>query len=605
MKTDLSHYTPMQFVLKLDFRTPMKPKILEQDFLKSTRLNPTLTLKARDFQATMFVADPRRIVADADRKIYMLITGEVRGLPGEWRQSILESYRSSGMEFVKKLDGNFHIVIIDLLNAQVQIVTDRLNSKRIFYHRDDNGYWLSNSLTLHPTRDLAIDNTAVASYLINCALFENRTLFKGLSCFPACTINQISKAGIETIQYREYKYTAEYKNETKTDLIAEYKRLITAGVARCIENKEQIFLSLSGGHDARGILGSLNELGVIDRVQAISYYQLAAPNTNNDAQVARQLCDLIGCAHHTFKSYSGDIEKFIEHNAERGQGYAHFCTDADAWETLAKEFSITPGSVLLVGDVNLPQRNLFVKNKDGIMNWLFIFDAAILKPYLDWLNEPYRNELMHLWQEAYRRILDNLPVYTDIIDLRDYMYAALRLENIILPWRNCFQEPFIRTFTPFLSSEIIDFTLKLPVKYRFNKSLFKETLKQMFPALFSIPTANAPLTRIDWDNEAIQKKDEIAAHLSSTTSRFDEYIDPGRIIAYMRGVQAKRSREIPYYRAAARSMLDRLVKIFPGYKQVLLRIPGLRALNNRVHIASRMNYFLEKLLILRCFLSNK
>ncbi len=104
-----------------------------------------------------------------------------------------------------------------------------------------------------------------------------------------------------------------------------------------------VHLSLSGGHDSRGLLSLLTSAGC--DVPTFSYAQ-GAQLPHSDAGMVGALAAQYGSRHESVAAYRGDLLATIRRNARWGRGDTNLCDEVDAWDTLAAR-SITN---VFVGD---------------------------------------------------------------------------------------------------------------------------------------------------------------------------------------------------------------------------------------------------------------
>jgi hypothetical protein len=119
-------------------------------------------------------------------------------------------------------------------------------------------------------------------------------------------------------------------------------------------------------------------------------------------------------------------------------------------------------------------------------------------------------------------------------DLKDILYLDQRLSNYLLPNKEYYMGNFVSVTNPFLDNDILDFMMKIPIPLRLDKRLFKETVTEMFPQLFTINRAKVGEFQKDWGNEFSRCQKEIESLLLSRKSILDNLIPPEKIIKFMK-----------------------------------------------------------------------
>ncbi|MFC6664366.1 asparagine synthase-related protein [Deinococcus radiopugnans] len=84
-----------------------------------------------------------------------------------------------------------------------------------------------------------------------------------------------------------------------------------------------VHLSLSGGHDSRGLLSLLTAAGC--DVRTFSYAQ-GAQLARSDASMASPLAEQYGARHERVRAYRGDLVACLRRNARWGRGPPIFAT---------------------------------------------------------------------------------------------------------------------------------------------------------------------------------------------------------------------------------------------------------------------------------------
>jgi len=164
--------------------------------------------------------------------------------------AILKAYEEYGTDFVRYLDGEFALVIIDYLNSKIIMATDVFATKPIFYCVQDS-------------------SIGIASYK-SCLTFMHHKRIKKI---PANTLIEydIKENNIKTERnYFEFNLK-QYKN-TFDDWFCAFDESIRK---RCLTDKG-IFLGLSSGHDSGAIACSLEKNNINFKA-----YSIAASENKN------------------------------------------------------------------------------------------------------------------------------------------------------------------------------------------------------------------------------------------------------------------------------------------------------------------------------------
>jgi asparagine synthase (glutamine-hydrolysing) len=561
-------------------------------------IEPLLSFETASFSGYLAAPDPRIVVSDGDRGVVLVLYGEVYGSPaGDCPPLLLKQYLRGGLEELRDVNGSCAILLIDQMHDIVALITDRLNTRKVFYSSNNGGHWLSNSMLLHPLGDIALDVSGVASYLASGAVHNNRTLFQGVRVMDRACVHILHRGGFHPTQYWTYEFTGEHAAVAEDELRNGFENMLVEGVERRLCDYPRVFLSLSGGYDSSAILGILAGKLEYQEVKCFSY-SLGEPAPGSDCLAAREMARLVGYPHESLVSYQGDLPGAIRQNARHGQGLAFFCDEIDVWMELGERVRDLQGTeVLFVGDTCLyawgePSARSY--REALLINRVNDFDA------LSWLSD-------HIHASAYAALSGGLQ--EDIDDMvgrlhpgdtplyaTSFFYLDQRLSHVILPWREYFCGQSMAVRNPFLDNAVLDFMKGFPFEVWERKRLFKETVTGMFPGLFQIERAAFGAYVPDWTREFVRWQRVIESIIRSEDSALDELVPPEAIVRILSLLCEDRA---PSKGDRMRGYLSRRMPIL---SQAASRLRASRGTRPRREIVSAGD-LLKRLLVLRSFIS--
>lgn len=535
--------------------------------------------------------------------VYIFICGEIYETEKYSSEYLMQDYLRYGTDFIKKLEGSFIILIIDNRNDSISIITDRYNTKKLYFVKIDNSYLLSTSIYNFPREFFNIDYAGLASYLINNAIYDNHTLLEGVRIFEKSSIHQIERNKITARKYWEYIFTAEYEGRKENELEQEMYELLVKSVKKRIDQKRKVYLSLSGGWDSRGLaaLLSSNEIN-FQNVECFTY-NYGNVLSESEADIAGRIAKKSGYRYRVVQSYRGDVLHCIRANANQGSGKAHFCGETDAWEELSDEFSSSQENVLFTGQLINGSFERFYGDQNRALSRSEIYTSSLLKPYIHLFENDQAEKILKAWDQLYLKLLNKLTKYSDMTDVLDYIDFDQKVPHVYNQWREDFQMPFIDVANPYYDYDFIDFNSKLPSKYRHSKTMLVKCLSKNFPEYFTIPRNNPKIVkRVNWENELILQKEEIQNFLYNQSSMLDIIIPPGNIVHFINN--SKKDKK--YTKSIAKGVHKLMYKILPGYPKFIEKLPFGKKIIGKTgnFVNTNMDYFIEKILILRYFLKN-
>lgn len=478
------------------------------------------------------VAPGTDVAVSRDGAVTLVLHGDlVSPRPGITAVDLLAWYLARGLAWVAELDGSYAPLIIDGRDGTVVTVTDRLGSRRVYGGRCDGGYGLASSLGLLPWEDETLDRTALAGYLVNGVVHNNRTLLAGVRVLKRACVHRVGPSGAEATPYWAYVFDDSARDTPVEELQRELAALVVEAVRRRLPASGALYLSLSAGYDATGILGALGFALQVPGVRCVSY-SLGGDHPDDDAVISRAMAAVAGYEHRVIPSYTGDLLQVLAHNVALGQGQAHFCDEVQYWTTIGPELQAEAGA-LFVGDqafgftTPAPPRSYA-----EVLRKVYIASFADLPVLAAWLPAPLFRELSEAWGAELERIVATCPASAQLEDVRDYLYLDQRVSHLILPWRERFAGTWALVRFPLLDRTILDFNRRLPPELRRSKALWKATRRSSYPDLFTQPRGRSRYQPA-WSEEYARAAPALAALIDAHDSPLDALIPPELLLGLL------------------------------------------------------------------------
>jgi len=206
----------------MKFRGPDETKIVEDESNKFTFIHNLLSITG-DFTPQPFIEDG----------IVFLFNGEIYNFRdfGDYSSDgycIIDLYKQYGVEFVKKLDGEFSLFLMDLNKDLAIMATDPFKTKPLFYSNDKNEFGCATYRT-------SLDNIGHT----NIKKMKPNTCF----VFRASTHEKIDEFTIVDFDLNQHK-------ENFDDWIISFEESIRK---RTSNTDKKIFMGLSSGYDSGAI----------------------------------------------------------------------------------------------------------------------------------------------------------------------------------------------------------------------------------------------------------------------------------------------------------------------------------------------------------------
>lgn len=471
-----------------------------------------------------------KFVADKLAKTYLMLHGEVISTQADQNRAaneLLGIYHKSGLiGLAENIHGSCAVVIVDEKSDIVACITDRINSRKVFFSRENHVSWLSTSLRLHPTNK--VDPAGVASFLINRFIYAGRTVFSGVSTLERSSVHIFHSTSILSEAYWSYDFEASYSREiiNESKMITRLSGLLNQSIERRLPRQDgNALCSLSGGLDSRMVLGLLlGHLRDRNRLRTLSY----GFETDSDVEVAQQITQVLGISH-KLASFSGSLPETIRLNGDLCEGLVFFYTQGlSGTQQLSEKHA--DDDILFTGDECFGWGNMPLSSFDDVLqNAIGIRAPASIPTYYSYGN--YQHEAIETeLREDNKKLWKRCPPCANWHDYKDFLYLDQRLANMILTWREFHGARFIKVSNPLLDYDILDFMKTVPTTYRLDKLLFRKAMDTMHPELNQLPYAKAG----GIENRNIQsllKTQHIAIMelISNYESNLDDVIPPDLI----------------------------------------------------------------------------
>ncbi|WP_188972539.1 asparagine synthase-related protein [Deinococcus aerolatus] len=438
-------------------------------------------------------------------------------------QGMLTLYRQHGPNFARRFDGAFALVLFDEAQSVVLAVTDRVGSHKLYVAHAGERVTLSTRPD-HPEFTGRPYNLAgLASVLVTGSPLNGLTLHEGVQTLSRASSYRVEPGGMVQQPYWEGQMAQGPDTRPEAELREELAELLKRSVRRRVEGlKGPVHLSLSGGHDSRGVLSLLAATG--RDLHTFSYTQGSQP-ARSDTRVADALAAQYGTRHEHIQAYQGDLLATLRRNAAWGHGVTNFCDEVDAWDTLEGQ-SITD---LFTGDQMFEMHAYPLTDLSEQLIKRHIEPFSTLGSLANRLNPGVSPVLESAWTAEVETIRASAARFADPFQQELVLVADQLLPYRLLPWRERYAGRFARIHSPYLDAAVLDFLYRLPPDTLAGKRLFVDTLRELDPALYTVPLARSQGYEADWNAELIKHREAIKEELISGPSRLDAVIPPEAI----------------------------------------------------------------------------
>jgi asparagine synthase (glutamine-hydrolysing) len=205
------------------------------------------------------------------------------------------SFETKVKEWLKELDGDFIILIVDKLFGRYIIINDILGRLPFYIYSSVEHVIISREMKFifKQIRKNEIEKFAVAESLLFGYPLGTKTYLKNIFRVPPGSLIIIdpSKQDLSTRQISDYNFeNKEYKGKNLNTLVNNLAELFIDGTKNRIEDNSKNILSLSGGFDSRSVLGALKSIGINFTASTFSGY---SKPSESDSKVAKLLSEAL------------------------------------------------------------------------------------------------------------------------------------------------------------------------------------------------------------------------------------------------------------------------------------------------------------------------
>jgi asparagine synthase (glutamine-hydrolysing) len=400
---------------------------------------------------------------------------------------VLYAYAEWKETALNRFNGMFAFAIWDRNRQELFLARDRYGIKPLYYTLQGNTFLFGSeikAILTHPSYHTGIDKGALLEYLTFQNFFTNRTLFKEIRLLPQGTYMRLSLAQTKESQpqqYWDYKFDESEYLKDEAEYIEELNRLFVQAVNRQLISDVELGSYLSGGMDSGSItaiaamqLPYLKTFVVGFDLHSASGIEMGCDERNS----AEYMSYLFKTEHYEMVLKAGDMERILPrltwHLEEPrvGQSYPNFYAAQLASKFVKVVLSGAGGDELFGG---YPWRYYRAVVNDD-------FEHYVDKYYRYWQrlipNRLIREVFKPIWGEVEGVLTRNIfrDVFAkqsceltspeDYINHSLYFEAKTFLHGLLVVEDKLSMAHSLETRVPFLDNDLVDFAMKLPVRFK-------------------------------------------------------------------------------------------------------------------------------------------
>jgi len=401
---------------------------------------------------------------------------------------ILYSYAQWGVECVKYFNGMFSFVIWDSKTKELFVARDRYGIKPLYYSFIGNSFVFGSeqkAIIQHPEFKKNLDFEGMLQYFTFQNIFTEKTLFQGVSIFPAGYYAKIdienNSNKLDLINYWDFDFKENEMYASEEEYIEELQRLFKQAVERQLVSDVELGAYLSGGIDSGSITAiAANKLPYIKSftcgfdLSSASGMELAF----DERQKAEYMSNLFKTEHYEMVLKAGDMERvmpnLVWHIEEPrvGQSYPNYYAAQLASKFVKVVLSGSGGDELFAG---YPWRYYRAVSNDNfehyIDNYYGFWQRLIPNEIMGKIFHPVWKNVNNIsTRDIFKGVFQNhaseLTRPEDYINHSLYLEAKTFLHGLLMVEDKLSMANGLESRVPFLDNDLVDFAMKIPVRYK-------------------------------------------------------------------------------------------------------------------------------------------
>jgi len=395
----------------------------------------------------------------------------------EWREACLHRF-----------NGMFAFAIWDSKENKLLLARDRYGIKPLYYWFQSNTIVFASeikAILLYPDIKKEVCIPALNEYFSFQNIFSDLTLFKEIKLLPAAsyiTVQSVQSNPFQQQRYWDYHFSDEESYGTEAEYVEELSRLFEQAVNRQLVSDVEVGAYLSGGMDS----------GSITCIAAKNFKNLKTFTTGFDLssasgmelgfderEKAEYLSNLYKTEHYEVVLKAGDMERVMKDLAWHledprvGQCYPNYYVARLASKFVKVVLSGAGGDELFAGYPWRYYRAAVNINGDQYAEKYYRYWQRLIPDrYKPKFYQPdiYPEIGEYQTKDVFRSVIGNKPFKISTpeeyinrslyLEIKTFLHGLLEVEDKLSMAHS------LETRVPFLDNDLVDFAMKIPVKYK-------------------------------------------------------------------------------------------------------------------------------------------
>jgi asparagine synthase (glutamine-hydrolysing) len=412
---------------------------------------------------------------------------------------ILHLYEERGETAFEELNGSFLVVLFGIHQPRLMLVTDRFGTRPLYYSEKDRELIFSSHLRgilSYPVPKRVDVQAFIESMRYGrIGLLGDKTWIEGIKLMPPASVMRFSAQGCEIRRYWDLEYSPS-RESNEPEIVKSLVRTFREGVRKRVRSDVgRCCVSLSGGLDARAIIGSLEPVD-LHKVFAATFGEMRGTYDCDEVRIAEKVCRKLGVRHVVVDEYFfNHLERYVEFVIHIGAGEAPVSLVILPYFydkiRRAKADCFLQGYMLdlLLGGSFLSRQLFTIKTFSEFLAFLdqrsTVFTDDDLERLLKKKLHPNISLARQHFAEIARRSSGDC-----FANKADYFFIATRVRRWTIMGSLCDRE-FLEELLPTIDNDFIEVVRKIPFELRYRHRIFRKFLMALNVELAKICYANS------------------------------------------------------------------------------------------------------------------
>ena len=414
---------------------------------------------------------------------------------------LLHGYEQQGKDFFRGLHGKFIAAIWDGRKRRLILVNDRFGMRPLFYSLLTGRFIFAAEIKALLTDGevrRGPHRRGIAQFFTFGHMLGEDTLLEKVRLLPAAgwVTYDLATNQVQVDRYWEFRPDPAVQGQTEQQILERIDRAFCDAVNRCVAGPGQLGLSLSGGLDARTILGVIGDQISLKTISI-------GIDGSMDHRSAAEMARLTHRQHHQCMLGEGFLEKFEDHL--RGMVHltdGHYLSQCIVMPTLPvyRDIGI---QVLLRGHAgelmhmrkaysfSLDQAALALRDEAGLEQWLYDhLQTYMMEGTEGKLFAPeYRQEMAELARDSLRNCLSESARLLPPVQRIWHLFLTQRLRRETAMSLVKFGS-LTETRLPYVDNELVDALLSAPPEIKLEEKIQAHILRRHRPDFLRVMNVN-------------------------------------------------------------------------------------------------------------------